>query len=56
VLGAGLRRWTAAGYAERAPFPVGPATLITPPTLVDVLRAGWKGEVPLLHPSAGVAA
>ena len=28
------------------------ATLITPPSLVAVLRAGWQPRVPLLHPSA----
>jgi hypothetical protein len=26
--------------------------VITPPSLVEVLRAGWRGVVPLLHPSA----
>ena len=25
---------------------------ITPPSLIEVLRAGWNGAVPLLHPSA----
>jgi hypothetical protein len=53
VLGAELLRWTAAGYAERAPRPArGPAVVITPPSLVAVLRAGWEPLVPLLHPSA----
>jgi hypothetical protein len=47
-----LLRWTPAGYAERVPRPDGSAAVITPPTLVDVLRAGWSGAVPLLHPSA----
>jgi hypothetical protein len=28
------------------------AELITPPSLVAVLRAGWNPVVPLLHPSA----
>jgi hypothetical protein len=27
-------------------------TLITPPSLVEVLRAGWRPLVPLIHPSA----
>ena len=51
VHGGGLRRWTPAGYAEvRA---TGPAQLITPPTLVAVLRAGWRSDaVALLHPTA----
>jgi hypothetical protein len=54
VRGDALRRWTPGGYAERAARPAGArAVLITPPSLVAVLRAGWEGAVPLLHPSAG---
>ena len=53
VLGPRLLRWTAAGYAEREPRPGGRATLVTPPSLVEVLRSGWEPLVPLLHPSAG---
>jgi hypothetical protein len=52
VLSAEVRRWTPAGYAERRPCPKGAAVLITPPSLVQILRAGWNGAVPLLHPSA----
>ena len=53
VLGRQLRRWTPAGYAERADRRApGPAALVTPPSLVEVLRAGWEPLVPLLHPSA----
>jgi hypothetical protein len=52
ALGAELLRWTPAGYAERRRRPGGRATLITPPSLVAVLRAGWAGAVPLLHPTA----
>ena len=53
VLGGELARWTPEGYGERRPRRRGgEATLITPPTLVDVLRSGWRGSVPLLHPSA----
>jgi hypothetical protein len=51
VRGAELLRWTPAGYAERVPRPAGFARVITPPTLVAVLRAGWRGAVPLLHPT-----
>jgi hypothetical protein len=51
VLGARLRRWTPAGYAERATA-TGNEELLTPPSLVAVLRAGWTPVVPLLHPSA----
>lgn len=51
VLAGSLRRWSPGGYG--APL-TGPATaeLITPPTLVRVLRAGWDPLVPFLHPSA----
>ena len=54
VLGDSLLRWTPAGYAERKPRPAhGKADLITPPSLVAVLHAGWQHAlVPLLHPSA----
>ena len=52
VLGGALLRWTAAGYAERIGRPDGAARLITPPSLVELLRRGWRGAVPLLHPSA----
>jgi hypothetical protein len=53
VLGASLLRWTAAGYVARTPRPADQqAVLITPPSLVAVLRAGWQPLVPLLHPSA----
>jgi hypothetical protein len=51
VLGEELLRWTPAGYADRAPRPTC-ARVITPPSLVEVLRAGWSGAVPLLHPTA----
>jgi hypothetical protein len=53
VLGKELLRWSPAGYLERAPRPArGQALLVTPPSLVAVLRAGWRHVVPLLHPSA----
>jgi hypothetical protein len=51
VLGDELRRWTPGGYTERGPKPHGRATLVTPPSLVTILAAGWRGEVPLLHPT-----
>lgn len=54
VLGGELLAWTPAGYTERRPIRgVAAAELITPPSLVAVLRAGWDPVVPLLHPSAG---
>jgi hypothetical protein len=53
VLGDELLRWSFAGYGERVPRPAdGDVLLITPPSLVEVLRSGWEGVVPLLHPSA----
>ena len=52
VLGKGLLRWSPAGYTRREPRPRGMVTLITPPSLVAVLRSGWESAVPLLHPSA----
>jgi hypothetical protein len=52
VVGAELRRWTPAGYSERRHRPSGRSvSLLTPPSLVAVLRAGWDPVVPLLHPS-----
>ena len=54
VLGGELLRWTPAGYAQRVRRPRREhAVVITPPSLVAVLRTGWAGVVPLLHPSAG---
>jgi hypothetical protein len=53
VLGGSLLRWTPAGYASAVPRPArGRARSITPPSLVEVLCAGWQPLVPLLHPSA----
>jgi hypothetical protein len=54
VRGGELLRWTPSGYADREPRPTrGRVDVLTPPSLVSVLRAGWEGAVPLLHPSAG---
>ena len=53
VLGERLLRWTPAGYGAPRLRPKGQATVLTPPSLVEVLRRGWTGVVPLLHPSAG---
>ncbi|MGZ4353186.1 MAG: hypothetical protein ACXVZ4_06550 [Gaiellaceae bacterium] len=53
VLGPQLLRWTPGGYAERVARPARErAEVVTPPSLVEVLRAGWEPLVPLLHPSA----
>ncbi|HEX5617606.1 MAG TPA: hypothetical protein VFX51_04265 [Solirubrobacteraceae bacterium] len=50
VLGDELLRWTPGGYAARIARPRR-STVITPPSLITVLRQGWQGAVPLLHPS-----
>jgi hypothetical protein len=53
VLEGELRRWSPSGYSDRVDRPrAGEATVVTPPSLLDVLRAGFAGCVPLLHPSA----
>ena len=52
VLGERLLRWAPAGYDRVLARPKGQATVLTPPSLVDVLREEWEGVVPLLHPTA----
>jgi hypothetical protein len=57
VLDRALLPWSVSGYGPREPLPRGRATLITPPSLVEVLRAGWDSSgteraVPFLHPTA----
>jgi hypothetical protein len=53
VLGNRLLRWAPSGYAAPRQRPAdGRVQLITPPSLVAVLRSGWDPLVPLLHPSA----
>jgi hypothetical protein len=53
VLGARLLPWSADGYGAAVRRPRGPATVVSPPSVVAVLRAGWEPLVPFLHPSAG---
>lgn len=53
VLGGKLLAWTPAGYTHAMPRPTGAgAELITPPSLVAILRSGWRPLVPLVHSSA----
>jgi hypothetical protein len=53
VLANELLRWTAGGYAERRRRGAADdVRLLTPPSLVATLSAGWDPLVPLLHPSA----
>ena len=57
VVSSSLLRWTPGGYDRRAPRrDRGRVTLLTPPSLVAVLRSGWAPLVPLLHPSAVASA
>ena len=53
VLDGELLRWTPGGYTTRVAATARRAEVITPPSLVAVLDAGWEPVVPLLHPSAG---
>jgi hypothetical protein len=57
VAGEQILRWAPNGYTEtRVRRPVG-TVLITPPSLVAVLAAGWRPDaVPFLHPSLDTAA
>jgi hypothetical protein len=50
VVDGSLRRWTPAGYLDPV-APRGKLELITPPSLVEVLRRHRDPVVPLLHPS-----
>jgi hypothetical protein len=53
VLGSHLRRWTPTGYGSPEPRPADArCLLITPPSTVSILRAGWHPVVPFVHPSA----
>jgi hypothetical protein len=45
-----LLRWSENGYAEKIARPRGRATVLTPPSTVGVLAAGYR---PQWHPSAG---
>jgi hypothetical protein len=57
VLGTQLLRWTPRGYVERARRPERVRErVVTPPSLLAVLRLGWTTSVPMLHPSAVMAA
>jgi len=53
VRGPRLLEWAPAGYIRRSRRPARPSVdVITPPSLVAVLQAGWRPVVPLLHPTA----
>ena len=47
-----LLRWSAGGYVASTLRPRGRrAVVLTPPSLVEVLRNGWQPDVPLFHPT-----
>jgi hypothetical protein len=51
-----LRHWTPAGYDRAMPRPGGgTATVVTPRSLVAILRTHWSSSLPLIHPTAGAA-
>jgi hypothetical protein len=52
VVDGGMRPWTPSGYGDVADRTMTGTILITPPTLVQILRHGWEPAVPFLHPSA----
>ena len=53
VVGGTLRRWGPGGYSEAVAVDGGARLdVLTPPSLVAVLRSSWEPVVPLLHPSA----
>ena len=52
VVGDEILRWSPGGYRERVPRPSGRASLLTPPSVIAILAAGWQPDVPLLHPTA----
>jgi hypothetical protein len=53
VLGDSLLTWSAAGYRARTARPVrSQARVITPPSVVAILRTDWQSLVPVVHPSA----
>jgi hypothetical protein len=52
VLGDRLLAWSPSGYRHPQRRPAGRVRLITPPSLVELLRCGHAPLVPLAHPSA----
>jgi len=53
VRGDEVLRWTPWGYTEaERRLRRRSVVLLTPPSIVEVLRSGWTSSVPFLHPSA----
>jgi hypothetical protein len=42
VSGGALLAWTHAGYTDARCIPAGPVTVLTPPSTVAAMRAGWR--------------
>jgi len=51
VVGSELLHWAPGGYSGRRRRPNGRIDVITPPTSVRILASGWRGALPLIHPS-----
>jgi hypothetical protein len=49
VVDGGLRAWTHGGYADHKAWPAEHVTVLTPPSTLAAMRAGWR---PAVHPSA----
>ncbi|MEY2513172.1 MAG: hypothetical protein QOJ89_530 [bacterium] len=47
VVDGGLRAWTPAGYTDHRASPVRPVTVLTPPSTLAAMRAGWRPGVHL---------
>jgi hypothetical protein len=56
VHGRELLRWTPGGYTDRVRRGRGQALVVTPPSLLALLRADRRPLVPLVHPSAAAGA
>jgi hypothetical protein len=50
VLGGRLRPWSFHGYGPPVPVPAGAVEVLTPPSIVAAIAAGYR---PLVHPTAG---
>ncbi|WP_092775669.1 hypothetical protein [Actinokineospora terrae] len=47
VAGDRIHRWTPVGYADRRPLPDGPVDVLTPPSTVAILAAGYAPRLAL---------
>jgi hypothetical protein len=49
LLGGRVRPWSFPGYGRPVPLPPGPIEILTPPSIVAAIAAGYR---PLVHPTA----